>query len=149
GIGCRSAPIQTISIEIEASLKGDAGVDYILEYQVAIRVARPFPDERPGESLSIRNVGTNQTFGFRTQDDKAIFFGKGDKSGAAYNLSQDLFLRIDVNEPDHSFFRALKNMAFYNFHPDAIRRLQTPNFRMMLEKDGRNLASVIATLKEF
>src|SRR5262249_38701425 len=53
------------------------------------------------------------------------------------------------NEPDHSFFRALKNMAFYNFHPDAIRRLQTPNFRMMLEKDGRNLASVIATLKEF
>src|SRR5947209_13211452 len=30
GIACRSAPTDTISLQIEASLKGEAGVDYIL-----------------------------------------------------------------------------------------------------------------------
>jgi predicted ATPase len=149
GIACRSAAAESISIEIEASLMGEAGVESIFEYQVAIQAAKPFPDERPFESLSIRNVATNQVFGFRTQNDKAVFFGKGDKSGAAHNLSQDLFLRIDVNEPDHAFFRGLKNMGFYNFNPEAIRGLQAPNPGVMLATDGRNLASVIGTLKDF
>jgi predicted ATPase len=37
----------------------------------------------------------------------------------------------------------------YNFRPDAIRKLQTPNPGVMLEADGRNLPSVIGALKEF
>jgi predicted ATPase len=149
GIACRSTPTDAVAIQIEASLKGTDNVEYVFEYDVAIQLSRPFPDERPAEKLSIRNVGTGHTFGYRTQDDKAIFFGKGDLSGAAYNLSKDLFLRIDVNEPDHTFFHALRKMAFYNFHPDAIRHLQTPNPGTALEKDGSNLASVVGSLKEF
>jgi predicted ATPase len=150
GILCRSLPAESISIEIEGSLKAGAeNTGFIVQYRIEIETAKPFPDERPRENLSIRNVATNQSFGFRTQDDKAIFFGKGDLSGPAYNLSPDLFLRIDVNEPDHSFFRSLKNMAFYNFHPESSRALQTPNPGTMLDKDGRNLASVIEALKEF
>jgi len=43
---------------------------------------------------------------------------------------------------------SLLSMGFYNFHPDAIRGLQKPNPGRLLEKDGRNLASVIAGLKE-
>jgi predicted ATPase len=39
-------------------------------------------------------------------------------------------------------------MGFYNFHPDAIRRLQKPSPGWLLERDGSNLASVIAGLKE-
>jgi hypothetical protein len=69
-----------------------------LEYEFAIQVSKPFPEVRPSESLSIRNVGTGHIFGYRTQDDKAVFFGKGDLSGAAYNLSDDLFLRVVMND---------------------------------------------------
>jgi predicted ATPase len=112
GILCRSVPTDTISIEIEASLQEKAGLDYVLQYQMAIQTAKPFPEARPGESLSIKNVATNQVFGFRAQDDKAIFFGKGDNSGPAQNLSPDLFLRYDINEPDQSFCRLLRSMAF-------------------------------------
>jgi hypothetical protein len=42
----------------------------------------------------------------------------------------------------------LSGIRCYNFHPDAIRRLQTPSPGSMLETDGRNLASVIEGLKE-
>ncbi len=42
----------------------------------------------------------------------------------------------------------LRQMGFYNFHPEAIRALQKPNPGWLMEKDGRNLASVIEGLKE-
>ena len=47
-----------------------------------------------------------------------------------------------------AFTEALAAMGFYNFHPDAIRALQKPNLGWLMEKDGRNLASVIEGLKE-
>src|ERR1700724_2873198 len=51
GILCRSAPSDSISIEIEASLKGGANnVDFIAQYQIAIQAEKPFPDERPREN---------------------------------------------------------------------------------------------------
>jgi predicted ATPase len=42
----------------------------------------------------------------------------------------------------------LRWMGFYNFRPDSIRTLQKPSPGWLLEKDGRNLASVIEGLKE-
>ncbi len=42
----------------------------------------------------------------------------------------------------------LRFMGFYNFHPDAIRRLQKPRRGTLLERDGSNLASVIEGLRE-
>src|SRR5438445_11940419 len=39
-------------------------------------------------------------------------------------------------------------MGFYNFHPEAVRALQKPNPGWLMEKDGRNLASVIETTRE-
>src|SRR5947208_479522 len=39
-------------------------------------------------------------------------------------------------------------MGFYNFHPEAIRRLQKPLPGVLLERDGSNLASVLAGLEE-
>ena len=39
-------------------------------------------------------------------------------------------------------------MGIYNFHPEAIRRLQKVGIGYRLERDGSNLASVIAMLQE-
>jgi predicted ATPase len=51
-------------------------------------------------------------------------------------------------QPFLELSEGLRFMGFYNFHPDAIRAYQKPNPGWLLEKDGRNLASVIEGLKE-
>ena len=42
----------------------------------------------------------------------------------------------------------LRTMRFYNFQPEAMRPVQKPLLGAMLEKDGRNIASVVESLKE-
>lgn len=67
---------------------------------------------------------------------------------------------LSAFRPDHSLLgmigtqpfidlaEGLRTMGFYNFHPEAIRRLQKPLRGTLLEKDGSNLAGVIESLKE-
>ncbi len=45
------------------------------------------------------------------------------------------------------FYDYISNMGFYNFYPDAMRRLQKAEPGELLSKDGSNLASVFADLK--
>ncbi len=51
-------------------------------------------------------------------------------------------------QPFLELSEGVRFMGFYSFHPDAIRTYQKPNPGWLLEKDGRNLASVIEGLKE-
>ncbi len=51
-------------------------------------------------------------------------------------------------QPFLELSEGLRFMGFYSFHPNAIRTYQKPNPGWLLEKDGRNLASVIEGLKE-
>ena len=44
-------------------------------------------------------------------------------------------------------YDALAGMGFYNFHPEQIRELQSPDPGDLLKPDGSNLASVLANLK--
>jgi len=57
-------------------------------------------------------------------------------------------LAVLGKQPFVELGEGLRSMGFYNFHPDAIRALQKPNPGRLLEKDGRNLASVLAGLNE-
>ncbi|HAK97139.1 MAG TPA: chromosome segregation protein SMC [Planctomycetes bacterium] len=43
-------------------------------------------------------------------------------------------------------FDALSHMGFYNLNPDVIRELQPPDPGEILQRDGRNLASVLARM---
>jgi predicted ATPase len=45
-------------------------------------------------------------------------------------------------------YDALSHMGFYNLNPDVIRDLQSPDSGDLLERDGANLASVIARLSK-
>ena len=51
-------------------------------------------------------------------------------------------------QPVVTFGEGLRHMAFYNFHPEAMRHLQKPSHGGLLERDGSNLASVLEGLKE-
>lgn len=44
-------------------------------------------------------------------------------------------------------YDALSRMGFYSFNPDVIRDLQSPDTGEVLERSGRNLASVLAALE--
>ena len=44
-------------------------------------------------------------------------------------------------------YDALSGMGFYNFHPEQIRELQSPDPGDLLKSDGGNIASVLANLK--
>ena len=44
-------------------------------------------------------------------------------------------------------YDALAGMGFYNFHPEQIRELQSPDPGDLLKPDGSNIASVLARLK--
>lgn len=46
-------------------------------------------------------------------------------------------------------FDELSKMGFYNINPDAIRGLQSPDAGDVLQRDGGNLASVVARLGKF
>ena len=45
-------------------------------------------------------------------------------------------------------YDALTDMAFYSFSPDVMRRPQAPDPGYMLDPDGHNLASVLASLEK-
>jgi predicted ATPase len=45
-------------------------------------------------------------------------------------------------------YDALSRMGFYNFNPDVIRELQSPDVGEVLAGDGRNLASVLKRLSD-
>jgi hypothetical protein len=76
-----------------------------------------------------------------------IVSGDDDTSVRPYSL-RDLFLRADVRDPDWGLAHALRYMGFYNFQPDAMRRLQHPSPQWLLEGDGSNIASVISSTQD-
>jgi len=49
-------------------------------------------------------------------------------------------------KPFDEVFDALRSMGFYNLNPGVIREFQRPDPGTLLERDGRNLASVLARL---
>jgi predicted ATPase len=63
--------------------------------------------------------------------------------------SDRLFLVAVSGQPEfRPLFDALLRMGFYNFNPDVIRELQSPDPGEVLASDGRNLASVLKRLAD-
>ena len=60
-----------------------------------------------------------------------------------------LFLVAMSGQPEfRPLYDALLRMGFYNFNPDVIRELQSPDPGEVLSSDGRNLASVLKRLAD-
>lgn len=63
--------------------------------------------------------------------------------------SDRLFLVAMSGQPEfRPLYEALLRMGFYNFNPDVIRELQSPDPGEVLSSDGRNLTSVLKRLAE-
>jgi predicted ATPase len=65
------------------------------------------------------------------------------------SASDRLFLVAVSGQPEfRPLYDSLVRMGFYNFNPDVIRELQSPDPGEILASDGRNLASVLKRLAE-
>jgi predicted ATPase len=63
--------------------------------------------------------------------------------------SDRLFLVAMSGHPSfRPLYDALLRMGFYNFNPDVIRELQSPDPGEVLASDGRNLASVVKRMSD-
>jgi len=63
--------------------------------------------------------------------------------------SDRLYLVAVSGQPEfRPIYEALSRMGFYNFNPDVIRELQSPDVGEVLAGDGRNLASVLKRLSD-
>jgi predicted ATPase len=59
-----------------------------------------------------------------------------------------LLLSVIGNQPLNGMADGLRFSGFYNFQPGVIRQLQKPSPGAMLERDGKNLASLIESVQE-
>ncbi|ADU50621.1 SMC domain protein [Thermaerobacter marianensis DSM 12885] len=76
---------------------------------------------------------------------EASFIGKGPDQIAIDRL----YLTVVSALPEfRALYDGLSNMGFYNLNPDVIRDIQDPDPGELLDRDGRNMASVIRRLRE-
>lgn len=113
-------------------------------------------------------VGSRPNGGFEVQEEKCLVHSGGAlDSTASYHVrsgqvekcslaatppaaaSDRLYLVAMSGQPEfRPIFDALSHMGFYNFNPDVIRELQSPDVGEVLAGDGRNLSSVLKRLTD-
>lgn len=112
-------------------------------------------------------IGAKSHGAFEVQQEECIVnFENSAKNSASYKIisgkidqcslssppaaaSDRLFLVAMSGQPEfRPLYDALLRMGFYNFNPDVIRELQSPDTGEVLSSDGRNLASVLKRLAE-
>jgi predicted ATPase len=111
-------------------------------------------------------IGSMPQSGFEVQDEECVVNGRaGDplsraefrvRSGTVERMTGNikppaardrLFLVNAAGLPEfRPVFDNLSHMGFYNLNPEAMRDLQPPDAGELLERDGRNIASVVGRL---
>ena len=82
---------------------------------------------------------------FRIENGRTVASSFAHPPGAG---SDRLYLmQVAGYPPFRPIYDALAGMGFYNFHPEQIRELQSPDPGDLLKPDGSNIASVLARLK--
>jgi len=111
------------------------------------------------ESLEIADETNQLTGGFEVHNGIIQRWRSKPNSAQPFQLPHSAEL-LSVQRPDFPLLsvigtqpfvdlgEGLRWMAFYNFHPDAIRTLSAPTPGSLLDKHGYNLASVIETTRE-
>jgi predicted ATPase len=112
------------------------------------------------EALELVDQATGFAAGFEVREGAVTKFRSKPDSGLPLPVPQPGELLLSATRPDHllvgfigtqpflELADGLRFMGFYNFHPEAIRRLHKPRPGTLLERDGSNLASAIEGLRE-
>lgn len=111
-------------------------------------------------------VGSRPRGGFDIQQEEVRVFVRGDLAESYFQVESGTLKKsnFDVAPPASSdrlylvaaaglpafrpLYDALSHMGFYNFNPDEMRELQSPDPGDVLKRDGRNLANVLSALEQ-
>ncbi len=147
-IPCRSCPESSVFIEIECgyTISGDPA-PWTGIYSIEIAFPKKRPAEISYERLRIQQ--DNWWVGYTNKNGQIICSASDDEPWEyEWGIADRPFLDFYRDTPVPEFGDSLTAIATYNFYPDTIRAVQKPLLGVLLEKDGRNLASAIASLKE-
>lgn len=101
------------------------------------------------EKCAINNPSSNPLRPSVSYEIRSGEFINGTIEKPPATVSDRLFLVAMSGQPEfRPLYDALRGMGFYNFNPDVIRELQSPNPGEVLASDGCNLASVVKRLEE-
>lgn len=111
-------------------------------------------------------VGSRPRGGFDIQQEECRIFAEGDLSESYFKVASGILKNSNFKvaptassdrlylvaaaglPPFRPLYDALSHMGFYNFNPDEIRELQSPDPGEVLKRDGSNLASVLSVLEK-
>lgn len=97
------------------------------------------------EECVVSSAEQGRSGSFRVENGRTVASSFAHPPGAG---SDRLYLMQVAGYPAfRPIYDALAGMGFYNFHPEQIRELQSPDPGDLLKPDGSNLASVLANLK--
>lgn len=146
---CRSVNSPALSIEIEASFEDDPGT--IAHYALTLPASQGSEPVLPHEGLRFEDVTGKPIRRFEVRQGKAEWWDDGisaQPSRSEYVAPNHLYLGVYRNPQFLELTESLGYMGIHQFHPEAIRRLQRSARGYLLERDGSNLANVIAMLQE-
>jgi predicted ATPase len=147
---CRSVGSSALSFQVEAAFS-DQAASYVAQYGVTIQANQDSPPVVSHEVLRFEDVTRNRIRQFEARQGKMGWSDDGvsPQSSTPPLLPPDhLYLGYLGEPPFPALADSLRYMGTYNFHPEAIRRLRNVGVGYLLERDGSNLASVVAMLQE-
>jgi predicted ATPase len=143
---CRLSVDRSALIEIECGY-AVASDPWHATYRIEIE----FPKKRPARIRHeyLRLAKDKWWVGY-TNNNGRVTCGAADDQlqDRLWKVKDRPFLDAYTDSPVPEFSEGLETLTAYNFHPEAIRRLQAPNPGWFLERDGSNLASVIEATGE-
>jgi predicted ATPase len=148
---CRAIDADRFSIEVESLHHHDpSNQDFRLEYRLEIPLHPGGWPSRPNEWFRMTRLSDGQEMGFTSQEGTARWFGAYSHpfSGEIRLDSSDhLMLTLFGHPGDAHLAHGFQRMGFYNFIPDVLRQPQQPKQGGLLEREGRNLTSVIGATR--
>ena len=161
---------ESLTMSLESALQERGGIAEVRRHSAghpthfAIKLDFSLPDHQRGRYGF--QVGAAKNAGFIVQEEVCEIEGSGGVPSAAFRVSNGvvksssemimppaqedrLYLGAAAGVPPFRvLFDALSHMGFYNFNPDEMRELQSPDAGKVLKRDGSNLASVLSSMEK-
>lgn len=133
---------RNFAIELSLELPGFQSASY--GFEIAAREQGGFIVKR--ERLRVMDANRNTTAEYETRD------GDLERASATHMppVSADrLYLVAAAGLPEfRGVYDTIQSMGFYNLNPDAMKEVQDPDAGELLHRDGGNIGSVIARMRE-
>jgi predicted ATPase len=124
---------------------------YDVSYEIGVPASQKTWSDRFEERLHLVEQGSGRELGFTVRNSEITW--SGDTTGLRYRPTQiphpyKFLLGYLGESPLLPVHEGLRWMGFYNFHPDSIREHQPREGSNFLDRHGKNLPGVIASLEE-